>query len=152
MTQQTVGSLLVRRMYEEVFNSGNLAAIDDLVADEFSNFKELGEGRATWKRIANMWRTAFPDWHMTIDDEIIHDDVVVHRVTVTGTHSGELRHPLIGVVPATGRKVEGWDQIHIWRTRGEQLSEHWGTRNDVEMLQQLGVVPMFGEPKPAQTH
>jgi hypothetical protein len=70
-------------MYEEVFNPGNLAAIDDLVAGEFSNFRTPGEGQATWKRIATMWRTAFPDWHMRIEDEIVHDDVVVHRVTVT---------------------------------------------------------------------
>ena len=151
MTQQTLGSLLVRRMYEDAFNGGNLAVIDDLVADEFSNFRMPGEGRATWKRIANMWRTAFPDWHMTIDDEIVHDDVVVHRVTVTGTHSGELRHPLIGVVPPTGRRVEGWDQMHIWRIRDGRLAEHWGTRNDLKMLQQLGVVPVLGQPEAAQT-
>jgi hypothetical protein len=92
-------------MYEEAFNNGNLDAIDDLVADEFSNFRKPGEGRATAKRIATMWRTAFPDWHMTIEDEIVHDGVVVPRVTVTGTHTGELRHSLIGVVPATGREA-----------------------------------------------
>jgi predicted ester cyclase len=145
MTQQGIAAGLARRMYEEVFDGGNLAAIDELVADEFANFSTPGEGRATWRRIATMWRTAFPDWHTTIDDEILAEEVVVHRVTITATHSGELRHPLIGVVQATGRRVEGWDQIHIWRARDGRLAEHWGTRNDLKMLQQIGAVPVLGQ-------
>jgi predicted ester cyclase len=136
-------------MYAEVFDSGNLDAIDDLVSEQFANFATPGEGRATWRRIATMWRTAFPDWHTQIDDEIVNDDMVVHRVTIGCTHTGELRHPLIGTVPATGRRVEGWDQIHIWRIRAGRLAEHWGTRNDLKMLQQLGVVSVLGEPVPS---
>jgi hypothetical protein len=70
---------------------------------------------------------------------------VVHRVTISCTHTGELRHPLIGTIPATGRRVEGWDQIHIWRIWAGRLAQHWGTRNDLKMLQQLGVVSVIGE-------
>ena len=136
-------------MYAEVFDAGNLDVIDELVADQFANFATPGEGRATWRRIASMWRTAFPDWHTTVDDEVVTEDTVVHRVTISGTHAGELRHPLIGTVPATGRRVTGWDQIHIWRIRNGRLAEHWGTRNDLKMLQQLGLVSAIGEAVPS---
>jgi predicted ester cyclase len=148
MPAEQANAAVVRRFWEEVFNRGNLAAIDDLVAEDFVNFNRPGRGAEVWRGIATMWRTAFPDLHVTIEDEIVHGDAVVHRVTARGTHLGELRQPTIGVVPATGRAVDGWDHIHIWRLRGGRIVEHWGCRNDVKMLQQLGAVPVLGQDGP----
>ena len=41
--------------------------------------------------------------------------------------------------------------MHIWRIRDGRLAEHWGTRNDLKMLQQFGVVPVFGQTEATQT-
>ncbi|MBV8987373.1 MAG: ester cyclase, partial [Solirubrobacterales bacterium] len=74
-----------------------------------------------------------------IEDEVVHGDAVVHLVTCTGTHEGTLEHPAIGVLPPTGRSFKV-DHMHIHRVRDGQIVQHWGTRNDLAMLQQLGVV------------
>jgi predicted ester cyclase len=93
-----------------------------------------------WRRIAAWWRTAFPNLQITVLEEIVQGDAVVQRVTARGTHLGELRHPGIGVIPPTGRSFEGWDQIHIWHVTDGRISDHWATRDDLKLLQQLGVV------------
>ena len=139
-TDQDSGAI-VRRFAEVVFNQGELAAVDDFVDDDFTNFgKRYSNGRELWRGIATMWRTAFPDVHYTVEEEIVQGDKVVQRVTMRGTHLGELRQPTIGYLPPTGRPFEV-DQIHIWRLAGGKIAEHWGTRNDLKLLRQLGVWP-----------
>lgn len=132
---------LCRRFVELVFNRGELEATADLVGDDFTNFGQRGpDGAARWRSIATMWRTAFPDVHFTIDEEIVQGNTVVQRVTMRGTHTGELRQPTIGTIPPTGRSFEV-DQIHIWDVLDGRIVGHWGTRNDVKLLRQLGIWP-----------
>jgi predicted ester cyclase len=40
----------------------------------------------------------------------------------------------------TGREVT-WRYIHIFRIADGQLAEHWATRDDVDLLRQLGAWP-----------
>ena len=47
-----------------------------------------------------MYRAAFPDLQMKIEDEVVEGDVVVTRWTARGTHKGEL----MGVAPS-GKQV-----------------------------------------------
>jgi SnoaL-like polyketide cyclase len=55
------------------------------------------------------------------------------------THKGAFEHPAIGVLPATGRSFKV-DHMHIHRVHDGRIVQHWGTRNDLAMLRQLGVV------------
>ena len=89
-TEQDNGAI-VRRLFERVWNGGDLSAIEDLVDDQFTNFgvRQPG-GHAAIRHIATAWRTAFPDLHSDIQEEIVHDDKVVLRVIARGTHLGEL--------------------------------------------------------------
>jgi hypothetical protein len=43
-------------------------------------------------------------------------------------------------MPPTGRSFEA-DQMHIHRVRGGKITRHDGTRNDLLMLSQLGLLP-----------
>jgi hypothetical protein len=82
----------MRRLFERVWNGGDLSAIEDLVDDQFTNFsaRQLG-GHASIRHIATAWRTAFPDLHSDTQEEIIHDDQVVLRVIARGTHRADSR-------------------------------------------------------------
>ena len=80
-----------------------------------------------------MFRNAFPDFHMTIDDLIAEGPYVVARFTETGTHQGEL----FGV-PATGKKVS-FGEIGILRFAGGQIVESWYEVDMAGLFQQLGV-------------
>ncbi|MDQ3699804.1 MAG: ester cyclase [Chloroflexota bacterium] len=84
----------------------------------------------------------------TLDEVIAVDDHVVIRATVNGTHQGVVRSPVNGGllmgVPPTGRSYTV-QHIHIFRLAGSKVVEHWANRDDLAMMQQLGLVP---EPAP----
>jgi len=131
---------LIRRYFDVVWNNGDLAAIDDFFGDEFSNFGRRGaDARGLIRAIVAAWRTGFPDLRFEIEDEVVCGDAVVHRTTCTGTHRGKFEHPAVGILEPTGRSFTT-DHMHIHRVRDGRIVQHWGTRNDLAMLQQLGAV------------
>ena len=127
-----------RRAYEELLNGGNLEVAEDLVAPEFLNH-EASPGRdrgpESMRGLATMLRTAFPDLHFTIEELVAEGDTVAGRLTMSGTHRG----PLMGM-PPTGRSVRQ-DHMHFVRFQNGKAIEHWGVRDEMGMMQQLGVIP-----------
>ena len=98
-----------RRLLEETFNGGNLALADEFIAPDAVNHDpatpaELRalRGPEQYKRTVSMYRSAFPDVKMTVDDVIAEGDKVVLRWHAEGTHHGELA----GLAP-TGGRVSG---------------------------------------------
>ena len=146
MTAEQDNATVVRRFWDLAWNGGELSAIEELVDDDFTNFgiRRPG-GHAAVRHIVTAWRTAFPDLQMEVEEEIACGDTVVHRVTARGTHLGEFP-PGIGpgrvldAMAPTGRSFEA-DQMHIHRVRGGKITEHAGTRNDLLMPSQLGLLP-----------
>jgi steroid delta-isomerase-like uncharacterized protein len=127
-----------RRTYEEMLNGGNLAVAEELVAPDFVNHeappgKDIGPESV--RGLATMLRTAFPDLHFEIEDLVAEGDTVAGRLTMSGTHEG----PLMGM-PPTGRTVRQ-DHMHFVRFRDGKAVEHWGVRDDVSMMRQLGTFP-----------
>jgi predicted ester cyclase len=145
MTTEQDNAAVVRRFLDLVWNNGELSAIEELVDDDFTNFgiRRPG-GHAAVRHIVTAWRTAFPDLRYEIQEEIVHDDKVVLRVMLRGTHLGEFPPGvgparIMGAMPPTGRSFEA-DQIHIHRVAGGKIVEHAASRNDLLMLNQLGLV------------
>jgi predicted ester cyclase len=73
--------------------------------------------------------------HMTVEDLIAEGDTVVARVVIRGTHRGEYMG-----LPATGKQIEfsGFDCLRIVDGK---FAEHWGTFDQLSMMQQLGALP-----------
>ena len=86
------------------------------------------------KQMMGMFFAAFPDLNVTID-QLIAGDIVVGRMTNTGTHQGDL----MGIAP-TGKSVT-FSEIHMVRIENGKAVEHWGNIDDLGMMQQLGVIP-----------
>ena len=128
---------LVRRFFEEIVNGGNLAVADEIFAPTFPG------GLEPVKATASMWRTVFPDLQLTIEDMIAEGDNVVARLTIRGTHQGELKSQMLGTIAPTGRQAT-WTGIDIFRIAGGRIVERWNERDLVGLLQQLGVIP--GQP------
>jgi predicted ester cyclase len=67
-----------------------------------------------------------------VEDAIQRDDKVVLRCTFRGTNTREWMGR-----PPTGKSFQV-EHIHIYRLEGDRLAEHWGTRDDLGMLHQIG--------------
>ncbi len=131
---------LVRHGIEEVFNKGNVAAIDEFCASNFVPPIQPGvtRDREGFKQFVSMLLAAFPDFHITLEDMVAEGDKVVIRGTISGTHKGEL----IGIAP-TGKQAT-WTEIGIWRIEGGKVVESWHEVDRLSLMQQLGVVPSPG--------
>jgi predicted ester cyclase len=125
---------LVRRFMEEVFNRGNLAVVDELWKPD-----RIEAG----KRATEHLRTAFPDYHRTVEAQVAEGDLVVTRWTMRGTHRGPFRSGALGrTLAPTGRRVEV-PGISIHRLAGGRIVESWVQGNDsAQLLLQLGATPV----------
>jgi steroid delta-isomerase-like uncharacterized protein len=116
---------LVERWEEEVVNHGNLAAIDaELPARQAEGLKAY----------LTLLRTAFPDLHGTIENIVADEDKVALRSTLHGTHRG----PFMGIAP-TGKEVTV-QAFDFFRVADDKIVEHWGSIEELDLLQQLGVL------------
>jgi predicted ester cyclase len=138
--------VLFQRTYEELLNRGDLDVADELVAPEFINHEAppgRDRGPESMRGLATMLRTAFPDLRFEIEELVAEGDTVAGRLTMSGTHEG----PLMGT-PPTGRSVRQ-DHMHFVRFRDGKAVEHWGVRDHLGMMQQLGVIPEPGQSEEA---
>jgi steroid delta-isomerase-like uncharacterized protein len=130
---------IFRRIVEEGFNKGNLAIVDELVATDHVNHTDNVHGPEEYKQFITMYRTAFPDLHMTVEDQIAEGDKVVNRWTSRGTHKGDLMG-----IPPTGKQITVMG-MYVARITGGKIMEEWGNFDALGMMQQLGVVPPPGQ-------
>jgi len=132
---------IVRRFYEQVFNQRNVKAIDELVDPEFLNHDPTpvaSRDPESMKQFIHTLTQAFPDHHHAIKDLIAEGDKVVMRCTLTATHQGLF--PGFLEMPPTGKSI-CQRQIHILRVQDGKVAEHWVIRDDLTMMQQLGLIP-----------
>jgi len=130
---------LFRRLVEEVFNKGNVSTIDEFLAPNFVEREVLPpgtpSGREGVKQLTMMFRTAFPDFNVSIDDMIAEGDKIVARTTWSGTQKGDFMG-----IPSSGKRVS-FDVIDIIRISEGKGVEHWGVMDSSALMQQLGVIP-----------
>jgi len=82
---------IVRREIEQIWNNGNLAAADEIIAEHYvlHEASEDIKGLEAFKVFAADFRAAFHDVRFDIDDVIVEGDKVVVRYTFMGKHDGE---------------------------------------------------------------
>jgi steroid delta-isomerase-like uncharacterized protein len=88
------------------------------------------------RQFVSMYKTAFPDLNVTVEDTMAEGDKVITRYIVRGTHEGEIEE----FGPPTGRHLE-LEGITIHRIEDGKIVEEWERYDNLGMLQQLGLVP-----------
>jgi predicted ester cyclase len=130
---------LVRRVLNEIYGDGKLELADDLIHPEFVDHEPAHPGQpvgpAGVKQTVRRLQSAFGDLRFEIQDEIAEGEMVVQRTIMGGRHTGELA----GSGPT--HKEFAVQHIYIWRVADGKVVEHWGGRDDLGLLQQLGLLP-----------
>ncbi|MEE8303801.1 MAG: ester cyclase [Candidatus Tectomicrobia bacterium] len=86
-------------------------------------------------QLIRTFREAFPDLHLTIEEQMVASHHVITRGTFRGTHHGAW----FGVAP-TGKRVT-WPAIAIDRIAQGKVVEMWHVADVLGVLHQLGTVP-----------
>jgi steroid delta-isomerase-like uncharacterized protein len=128
---------VVRRLYHEGLNGGNLDLADELLTPDFKNNGGFTEepGPENFKDTIRRMRSAFSDVEYVIEDMVAEGDRVAVRWTMKGKHTG----PFMGVEP-TGKDVEHRAMV-IFRHVDGRIAERWGIVDVMGLLRQLGKVP-----------
>ncbi len=132
----TGNAAVIERFYHELWNRWDLAAADEIVAEDVRFRGSLGaeiRGRAAFKAYVETVRDACPDWHNAIDELLEIGDRVVARLTWTGTHTGG---PLLGV-EATGRRIS-YVGAAFFRLAEGRITEAWIVGDTQELWKALG--------------
>ncbi|HEY5989363.1 MAG TPA: ester cyclase [Streptosporangiaceae bacterium] len=135
------GAAVVRRCFEDVLGGCRLHLLTELVAPGYVDHTAQpgrSPGIAGIREVTHMFRTAFPDLTVTVEDCLADGDRVATRFTLRGTHTG----PFAGMAP-TGRQVT-IGGMAITRLASGQIAEQWDQADMLGLLRQLGAFPGAG--------
>lgn len=101
-------------------------------------------GPAAMERLYTNLYTTFPDYHWEIQALFGEGNQIALKVTQTGTHLGTPELPVFGGlihgVEPTGKRVSVLN-IHLYQMAGGLIVHHSAVRDDLGMMQQLGLLP-----------
>ena len=126
----------------EVFNGRRLDLLEDVLHPEFRgrglsavapDNPEVGPGAR--RKLYEMFVQAIPDARGEVLEVVAEGDKVVLIDRFGGTHRGEF----LGR-PGTGDHIE-WTAIHIYTIRDGKVFEDAYMRDELAIMQQLGLVP-----------
>ena len=130
---------VVRRLVDELWNKGNLQVADEIIAPTYMHHDDstpdLGKGPEGEKKRVNLYRTAFHDLRLSIEDLVAEGETVVARWSCRGVHKGDLS----GIAP-TGKQfaITG---VTIIRFSNGKIVEGFVNWDALGLMRQLGVVP-----------
>jgi steroid delta-isomerase-like uncharacterized protein len=117
-------------------NRGDVSAADTAFASDcvvhLTGVADPIRGVAAWKEVLAAFLRAFPDIHLTVDEQIVDGDRVAFRWHATATHTGPL-----GAAPPTGKRI-AVDGLIVDRVADGKVQERWEQWDQSVMLQQLG--------------
>lgn len=131
---------LIRRWFEEVWNKGNEAAIDEMFAQHgiahglAEESEKAMRGPQDYKPFYRKFRSAFPEIEVVVEDVVAEGDKVAARCTVRGKHQSDS----LGFA-ATGKSTE-FTGITIVRIERGQIVEAWNNFDFMRMFKQLGAL------------
>jgi predicted ester cyclase len=115
----------VRRIYEELWNQGDLAVAEEVFARPESV-----------RRYVGAFLAAFPDLVHRVDEMVAEGDRVVACFTAQGRHTG----PWHGIAP-TGKMIR-YAGVTIVRLKEGTIVEHRTVWDTLAVLEQLGAAPV----------
>jgi steroid delta-isomerase-like uncharacterized protein len=133
---------LVRDITEQVWNLRRLDLIPQFYADDYvvdyRPYSPVRRGHDAIRKMVERAEATFPDYHEELHELIADDDMVVARLTISGTQKGQW-----GVLPPTGKRVE-FDEIVMLKIREGKVVWQRGVADNLNALRQLGVIASGG--------
>jgi len=135
---------LVRRFCTEVFEDGNLDAIEFLTTDDFADSSpaSFGAGRDCLRQYVAFLHATFGEYRYTIHDQVADENNVVLFWTLHGTHHGHF----LGLAP-TGKPMNT-RIVSLFRLGDGRVAEYRGHPDVWGTIAQLGATATLSMPEP----
>ncbi len=143
MASARATEMLVRTIVDEVYNKGNIEAVDQYYTEGFINhdaFPGTRWDRDGIKTEVGKLRAAFAKFKVTVDEVASTGEFATIRTTWTGRHEGEY----LGR-PATYRDIE-ISGIELLRITDGKVVERWAQQDDYDLGLITGRIETVGEP------
>lgn len=129
---------MVRRALETVWNSGEVDALDDLLAGDYVRHgHDEHTDKDHIKSTITLARNAFPDLHTEIQHILQQGDMVATHWKCTGTHLGPFYD-----LPIT-RKAVVITGMTFSRIADGRIAEEWESWSGADLFKDLGVVNLW---------
>jgi len=133
---------IARSVMEDLFSRGNLDLVDQHFERSYRGHDPLlGEiNPDQLKQEVQMYRSAFPDLSVKVDEVVSASEKVLVRWTARGTNKGSF----LGRSP-TGRRVQV-QGISVLTFRDGKVVEDYTQWDALRLLQELGIAPPITAP------
>lgn len=133
----------------DAINSGDLSCLEECVTEDFVDHGSpfpIPAGAEGYRQILG-FVTGVLKIRYEMEESIETDDRIVFRATAHGIGTAAFHGP------AADGKPYAMQTLHVYHTRGDKLAEHWGVRDELGAMIQLGVVPAPQPPgAPTSSH
>jgi steroid delta-isomerase-like uncharacterized protein len=129
---------LVQRFYADLWNRWDEAAVEDLLAEDFTFRGSLGDetsGRDGFRGYRDKVRAAFPDFRNEVVDLVVEGERAAARLRYCGHQRGEV----LGV--AAGGAFVTYDGAAFFTARDGRLREVWVLGDVDHLRRQLAATP-----------
>ncbi|HEX4961573.1 MAG TPA: ester cyclase [Thermoanaerobaculia bacterium] len=137
MTDLQAAKEIGRRFREDLWNSGDLALADELIARDCLVHArvpfpiDFARGPDALRHLIFFYHLAFSEIRVTAEQIVAEGDLVVVRWSARGRHTGHL----LGL-PPTGRETET-SGIDMLRIAGGKIAEGWVSWDTLSLFEQL---------------
>jgi predicted SnoaL-like aldol condensation-catalyzing enzyme len=119
-----INKAIVRRYFDEIWNSGNMEAAGEVLAANFSACGGAISGLEAARLYISSYREAYPHTHFTILSILAEEDFVSVCWACSGAHGGSAGN-------ATG--------LSVYRLADGKIIEAWATSDVLGPMQRLGI-------------
>lgn len=132
---ETQNKAVVQRYWDGKWNQRRPETLDELQTQDvvYHGTSMSMNGIDEYKQAYQMYLSAFHDTHIEVEELIAEGDRVMSRVSLRGTHSGELEG-----MPPTGRTFTV-TLFTVFRLEEGRIVEEWEILDELGMMHQLGM-------------
>lgn len=131
---------VVRRFMDDVSDGGSIELLDELCAQDVVNHAArpgLQNGLKSFKELLRSIHDSQSDRRWTEQRYVAEDDIVI----VYGVREGYWCAASFRGVATPDPGDIATELAHMFRLENGRIAEHWAVRDDLGMMQQLGVLP-----------
>jgi steroid delta-isomerase-like uncharacterized protein len=132
---------LIRKWFNEVWNEGREATIDDMCAKEAVGHGQTHDGSDIvgpdhFKEFWRAFRAAFTSMHVEIHQTIEQGEMAMARWTITMMHTGQFLS-----IESTGKRITATG-MSVQRFADGKIVEAWDNWDQLGVMVQLGAVSL----------